>query len=331
MIGKTNIKNICVYGVGGVGGYFGGQLCRGLLSPHHRQDNEYRVYFVARGRHYEEIRSGGLTLDAEGQGKVKIKPYAAVNAVALIPPADIYIICTKSYDICAAVESIKDRLTKDTVILPLLNGINIYEKIRSVSHEGIVLPACVYIASYVEKPGTVRQQGPEGRIVFGRDPRNYSHTPNEILELFRSTGIRYQWVDDPYPLIYEKYMLICSFALVTARYGVTMGRVIEDSSLKNILVNIMLEIRSIAEKKGIKMSEDIIEKCIDVVKKYPADTKTSFQRDVEQMKEHNEGELYADTILRAGEELGIQTPFTRLVSSFETGGAKWADAGIQEV
>lgn len=316
---KTEIKNICIYGVGGVGGYFGGMLCRGLLKAHPKPDTEYRVYFVARGRHYEEIRSTGLTLQLEGQGEVKIRPYAVVNDVALIPPADIYIICTKSYDLCAAVEAIKDRLTKDTVILPLLNGINIYEKIRAVSHEGIVLPACVYIASYVERPGTVRQQGPEGRIVFGRDPRNYSHTPKEILELLGSAGILHEWVDNPYPLIYEKYMLICSFALVTAGYGVTMGRVLEDDALKSILLNVMQEIKSIAEKKGIKMSEGIIEKCIDVVRKYPADTKTSFQRDVEQMKEHNEGELYADTIIRAGEELGIATPFTRMVSNLRTG------------
>ncbi|QNU66257.1 2-dehydropantoate 2-reductase [Ruminiclostridium herbifermentans] len=312
------IINICIYGVGGVGGYFGGKLCQSMsASTHFIKDKDFRVYFVARGEHYKEIYSNGLTMHTEEQGEIIIKPYAVVNDASLIPPADIYIICTKSYDLCGAIESIKDKITNDTVILPLLNGIDIYERIRQVCDKGIVFPACVYIASYIDKPGVIKQTGPNGRIVFGRDPQNYSYIPYDLFKLFERAGIQFQWVDNPYPLIYEKYILICSFALVTAKFGVTMGRVIEDSYLLNILKNIMREIKSIADKKGINMSDNIIDDCIELVRKYPADTKTSYQRDIEQMKEHNEGELYANTIITLGESLNIDTPYTKLVANIE--------------
>jgi len=36
------IKNVCVYGIGGVGGYFGGRIAHIISSD---------VYFIGRGEH----------------------------------------------------------------------------------------------------------------------------------------------------------------------------------------------------------------------------------------------------------------------------------------
>jgi 2-dehydropantoate 2-reductase len=304
------IKNICVFGVGGVGGYFGGKICHALSLM---LGNDIKVFFVVRGKHLEEIRSNGLILNTGEHDGIICRPHAAVDDASLIPPCDLYLICTKNYDLNSAVKSIKDKVFNNTVVMPLLNGIDIYERIKEVHDKVIILPSCVYITSYIEKPGVVTQKGPGGKILFGRDPRKTSYYPEEIFSLFDSVGIEYKWFDDPYPSIWEKYILICSFALVTTRFNVSMGEILDDYELKRILINIMTEIKIIAQKKGIRVSDSIVEKCLKVVSNYPYDTKTSFQRDIEQIKEYNEGDLYGKTIIRLGKESSVLTPYTESV------------------
>ena len=43
---------------------------------------------------------------------------------------------------------------------------------------------------------------------------------------------------------------------------------------------------------------------------FPPETKTSFQRDVEQKDKKDECDLFSGTIIRLGQELGMTTPET---------------------
>ena len=56
---KYQINNICIFGVGGVGGVFGGKIAHALPQ---NKDTVRKVYFIARGAHLEEIKKNGLEL-----------------------------------------------------------------------------------------------------------------------------------------------------------------------------------------------------------------------------------------------------------------------------
>jgi len=45
--------NVCVVGVGGVGGYFGEKLAHAFSS---KPDSSVNIFFVARGKHLEAIK-----------------------------------------------------------------------------------------------------------------------------------------------------------------------------------------------------------------------------------------------------------------------------------
>ena len=52
------IKNICVFGMGGIGGYFGGRIA-------HKMNNDKlggEIYFIARGEHLKAIQGQWLKL-----------------------------------------------------------------------------------------------------------------------------------------------------------------------------------------------------------------------------------------------------------------------------
>ena len=105
-----------------------------------------------------------------------------------------------------------------TVIIPLLNGVDIVERIRAILDKGIVLPACLYLGTHIESPGVINQSGGNGIIIFGPDPKYPEYSGENVKAFFQKTGIKYEWYDDPLPKIWEKYMFIAAFGLVTALY-----------------------------------------------------------------------------------------------------------------
>ena len=195
-------------------------------------------------------------------------------------------------------------------MVPLLNGVDIYARIREDMTQGAVLPACVYIGTHIETYGQVTQQGGACKILLGRDPQRAESGPEPLFELFAQSGIQYAWFDDVAPEIWAKYIFIAAFGLVTASFDQTLGQVIESDPLRHYAFQVMGEIVALARKKRIDLPETIIPDTFQKGRAFPYETKTSFQRDFERADKPDERDLYGGTILRLGQQLGIATPAT---------------------
>jgi len=303
---ETKIQNILICGLGGVGGYFGGILANKITQL---GKEEYKTYFLARGPHLDIIKKDGLQLHTSDGEELICRPNLASDDINDFPAPDLCLICVKSYDLDDLIKDLNKNLSDNTVIIPLMNGIDIYDRIRKNLHKCIVLPSCVYIGSHVEKPGLIIQTGNPGFFNCGYDPNYPSVKPQIVLDFFNEFNIIMNWREDPYPAIWEKYILVASFALVAAHTGQTMGGIIyDDNNSLDMLRKIMKEIILIAEKKDIKFADNIIDNIIEFCKDYP-NVKPSYARDVEKNR-NNEGDLFGGTIIRLGKELGIPTPMT---------------------
>jgi len=307
----SNIKRVCIYGVGGVGGYFGGKIAHRINTT---EAMKYEIYFIARNEHLNLIKDNGITVITPAQTLVS-RPSLATNNINDIPNPDIFLICVKSYDLDEVVRTIIPKVNENTLVMPLLNGADIYQRIRGYLDGGIVLPACVFVGTHIEKSGVIKQDGGDGIILFGKDPNYQNFSPNNVIKFFEDMRIHYKWNENPFPAIWEKYIFIASFGLVTVYTGKTLGEILEDKESTELVQEIMTEIHSIAERKGIKLPENIIDTSIKKANKFPYETKTSYQRDVESKGNINEGDLYGGTIIRMGEVLGIPTPVTKLIYS----------------
>jgi 2-dehydropantoate 2-reductase len=302
--------NVCVIGVGGVGGYFGGKLAHTFSS---NPDSPVNIFFVARGKHLEAIKQNGLVLKSPEFGSIPCRPMLATERISDLPKIDLFLICVKGYDLMDVATSIRDQIKQNTVILPLLNGADIQERLRNKMKTGIILPACVYISSYVEEPGVVVQIGKPGKIIFGRDPEHPDYNPDELFRLFEKSSIVYEWKDDANPAIWEKYIFIAGFGLISARYNKTLGEILEGPSLKKEVIGIMNEIYSIALKRNIRLPDGVIDLSLRKAAMFPRDTQTSLQRDIHQRKGKSELELFSGTIIDLGKKLGIPTPTTKKI------------------
>ncbi|WP_223609456.1 ketopantoate reductase family protein [Chryseobacterium sp. OSA05B] len=301
-------KHIVVAGLGGVGGYFGFKI---------NQENEtaqkYKVTFIARSETYKKVKENGLVLLSPEHSVNHTHPDAIVQSVNEINDPDLVLICVKEYDLENICRQLKDTIGKDTILLPMMNGADIYERIRKIIPDHIILPTCLYVASHIKEKGVVEHKGKAGKMIVGRDPQHFSEDVNWIVDLLKESKIDLDFKDNSLTDIWTKYIFIASFGLVTAKHNSSIGTVCTNDEQKHEASEIMKEIKAIADKKGIVLDEDIIQKTFDKAAAFPFETPTSLQLDVNSGKKNNELELLGGAVLNFGKELDIVTPCTRKI------------------
>jgi len=299
--------NICFYGVGGVGGYYGT-----LLSRYLSETGKGNTYFIARGKHKDAIIEKGLLLKKEGGKEVLlVKPDYCIDDVRGLPVFDIVVVSVKGYDLDNAAREVGNIVDENSIILPLLNGADIYDRMRRHLKKGYILPACLYLGTHIESPGVIFQKGGSCQISIGKDPMYPEFYPEKLLGLFINADILINFFKDVNIEIWTKYIFIASFALVTAAYNKTIGEAADDEHLGALIKKIMQEINLIAKARKIKLPPDIVETSFSKARQFPFETKTSFQRDVELKGKHSEWDLFGGTVLRYADEFNIPANNTK--------------------
>ena len=222
------------------------------------------------------------------------------------------LLCVKGYDLDEAARQMAGHCDAQTAVVPLLNGVDVCERIRGTVTSGYVLPACALVGTHLERPGFVKQAGGDGLLFLGADPAHPEYVPEPLLHLLDRSGVAYRWFEDSRPAVWEKFVFISAFGLVTATSGKTVGEVLLDESAMRDITGIMDEVVGIAGLEGVDLPEDAIDVALAKAREFPFKTKTSLQRDVEAGRRH-EGDLFGGAIVRLSERHGLDAPSTRRV------------------
>jgi len=299
--------NICFFGVGGVGGYYGT-----LLSRYLDETGGGNTYFIARGAHKDAILENGLLLKKEGgKEEILIRPHSCTDSVDDLPVCDIVVVSVKGYDLERVSKDVSKITDKNSIILPLLNGADIYERMRPHLKNRYILPACLYLGTHIESPGVIFQKGGSCQISIGKDPLYPEFYPEKLMDLFKKANVLIKFFEDVNIEIWTKYIFIASFALVTATYNKTIGEVANDENLAILIKDIMREIESIANILKIKLPSNIVETSFSKANQFSFETKTSFQRDVETKGKQSEWDLFGGTVIRYAEKFNISVNNTK--------------------
>ena len=73
----------------------------------------------------------------------------------------------------------------------MMNGADIYDRIRKIIPDHMVLPSCVYVASHIKEKGIVEHKGKHGTLIFGRDPQNKSADIDWVVRLLEESNIKF--------------------------------------------------------------------------------------------------------------------------------------------
>lgn len=294
--------NILVAGIGGVGGFFGG-----LLAKQYENDEKVEVNFLARGAHLTAIREKGLKVLVRGESFIA-RPYIATDNPSEIGMADYIIISTKSYDLESVIHQLKPCINKDTIILPLLNGVDSKNIISKLLPENLILDGCVYIVSRLKETGVVENSGNIQSLYFGLD--NFEHKKLRLLEsIMIEAGIEVQNALQISSIIWTKFIFISPTASATSYFDQSIGTVLAEEDKFQFISILIKEIIQLAKAKKIMLSEDIYEKTFAVLQSMSYETTSSMHVDFQKKNGINELESLTNYVILEAKKYGVQTPF----------------------
>lgn len=299
---------IIIAGIGGVGGYFGG-----LLAKYYYQNENVIIDFFARGQHLEEIQKNGLKVIKSKNEFIAI-PNIATDNPKEIGIADLIIICTKSYDIETVIQQLSPCINKETVILPLLNGLDSKEKIKRVFPNNIVLEACVYIVSRLKQFGVVENSGNIQELYFGLD--NFPGDKLQLFEnIFSKANIEATYSNNISKIVWEKFIFLSPTATATSYYDKCIGEILEDKESFETLIGLIDEVMLIAKAKKIIVSDDIANQTLRMLKTLPFETTSSMHSDFKNKKDETELKSLTGYVLEEGLKYNIDTPNYKMIYS----------------
>ncbi|MFA5047317.1 MAG: 2-dehydropantoate 2-reductase [Paludibacter sp.] len=291
---------IVIVGLGGVGGYYGG-----LLAKQYAGNPEVEIYFVARGEHLKKIKENGLKLITD-KGTFQVHPTLATDNVSEIGIADYIIMTPKSYDLDSTVTQIQPMVGVNTVILPLLNGIDNSDRIRALLPGTEVWDGCVYIVARLNEPGVVENKGNVHRLNFG-----YKNQTNDRLvafeKLLKTAGIECAFNENILSVVWTKFFFISSTASLTSYFDVSFGALLTDEFRKTTLTGLLQELLQVANAEGAKIDRSVIDNIIHQLEKLPFDTTASMHSDFKAGK-NTELPTLTGIVIELGKKHGIATP-----------------------
>ncbi len=287
--------NIVIIGAGGVGGYFGGKLAKAGFD----------VTFIARGKHLEAIKNKGLHVKSI-QGDFTVHPKVTDNFKDIKHP-DLIILGVKSWQVLGVAEQLKSVIGPETIVLPLQNGADNADKLRTVLPKENVLAGLCKIVSKVEAPGVINHFSFEPEIVFGEYDNTKSERLQNIKSVFDQAGFKNTLSEDIHLDIWKKFLFIGVISGIGALTRAVFGVMREHEGIRKIIYDTAKEMVAIANAKGVGLTSQHIEMIIKVIDSLDYNTTASMQRDMMEGKP-SELENFNGYIVKQGKELGIETP-----------------------
>ena len=290
---------IVIIGIGGVGGYFGG-----YLAKKYDNSDKVEVIFVARGEHLKKIQEEGLKV-IQGAKKFIAKPTLAVENAADIGIADYILIATKTYHLEGALESVRPCVGPETVLLPLLNGVDAAEKISATFPASRVWNGCVYIIARLNEAGVVENSGNIQQLHFGRD----NETNPKLLEfdtLLREAEIESHLTQQISKIVWEKYIFISAIATATSYFDESIGMVLSEH--EQTFVNLIQEVSLVARARKISVDPEIETIVLNKTRNFPPKATSSMHSDFQNQKSQTELDALTGYVVLEGSRLGLATP-----------------------
>ncbi|MBZ9630000.1 2-dehydropantoate 2-reductase [Salegentibacter sp. LM13S] len=293
--------NILIFGIGGVGGYFGGKLAQAGFD----------VTMIARGKHLEAIKKNGLEVESIN-GNFKVKPNLVTDNLAEVPTPELVILGVKSWQIQEVAKQLKPIISAETMVVPLQNGANNVEKLQEILPKKNILAGLCHIVSFVEKPGKVKHVSFEPRITFGEIDNSKSERIQQLKSVFDKAEITNFNPENIQLDIWKKFLFIATISGLGGLTRVSIDKIRESEYLYDLLQKTAREIMLVARAKGIPLAEEHLEKVFELIQNQPQGTTASTQRDI-MAGRPSELENFNGFIVKEAEKLKISTPVNKMI------------------
>lgn len=282
------IEKVALLGAGAVGAYFIWGLTEKL------GDN---FCVIAKGERKKRLEKEGLIINGT-QYALTVKEPQEVKDI------DLLLVSSKQDALEDALEDIEGMVGENTTVISLLNGVNSEEIIGNAIGMEHMLYAIMRIASV--RKGNAITFSPEhtaGIFVGEKDRKEPTQRVLAVEELFRNTGIRYNFVENIILDMWTKYASNVAQNLPQAILGIGFGAYNDSAHMNHIAKCLWREVAEVANAKGIPLTKEFQLFC-----GVRPDARFSTLQDIDAGR-HTEIEMLAGEMIRMGKECGIDVPY----------------------
>jgi 2-dehydropantoate 2-reductase len=287
---------ISVIGGGAVGSYVAGLLAR----------HGDGVQLLTRGAHLDAIRSDGLSVRTPTESfSVAIDGTDDDNALV---GSEYALLTVKGYHLREIVPVIRLLAARGTTIVPLLNGVDIADRLvgfgvpRDRIIEGLITVSVVRTA-----PGTVECRSPIQRTTLGEASGEISTRAVLLGRALDEAGLPTRISREIRLDLWRKFAFLTSMAAACGLCRAPIGDVLSTAAGRELLTKALSEVIAVGRAVGVVWAADEEAKTRAALESLPADMKPSFLVDIENGRP-TEVDTLSGTIVRLGGEHDIETP-----------------------
>ena len=292
---------IAIMGSGGLGGYFGARLVQGGAD----------VHFVARGKHLEAMRAGGLRI--QGPQPIHVPKVNATHDPREIGVADVVMLCVKLWDTETAIEQIRPMVGPNTAIVSFQNGVLKDQYLRAAFDERQLMGGVGYVATTIGEPGVILQTGPMQRLLFGEFDGTRSARGEALLAACLAGGINAELSDNILREIWQKYVFLVALSGATTTIRKSLGPIRSNPQTRAFFLDVMREVVAVGRAHGVALSEDYADIRMKFAEELPADMTASMHHDLERGN-RLEVRWLSGGVVELGKAKGVPTPLNRAIS-----------------
>jgi len=304
---------VLVVGAGATGGYFGGRMLQAGRD----------VTFLVRPRRAAELASAGLVIKSP-KGDVTLRAPATVLAEGIKHPFDLVLLSCKAYDLEGAADSFAPAVGPDTMIVPLLNGMQHLDFLDARFGRAKVLGGLCAIAATVDAQRTIVHMGAFHSLAFGERDGGLTDRIRAAAEVIAGAGFDARASEHILHDMWEKWVLLATLASATCLMRAAVGDIVAAPGGRDLILALLEECRATAEAAGYPPRTPFLEQTRTTLTTPGSPFTASMLRDIE-----GNGPIEADHIIgdllrrrdasRAGPAAAsaLQTAYTHL-KSYET-------------
>ncbi|RJQ75195.1 2-dehydropantoate 2-reductase [Pseudonocardiaceae bacterium YIM PH 21723] len=282
---------VAVLGPGGVGGLLAALVARA----------GHRVICLAGEESSQVLRRDGIRLRSTQHGDFTARVEADTE---LREPVDLCLVTVKQTALAPALERVPPTVLGSGLVVPLLNGIEHPALLRQRYRPESVAPGVIRVEATRVAPGQIVQGSPFAEIDLASATvqRERLDAPAHMLT---AAGVPTRVQRDETATLWAKMSFLAPLALLTTRYGITLGGIRTDH--REELLTLLAETSALSRACGAPGDATSTLRMFDA---FPAETKSSMQRDAEAGRPL-ELDAIGGALLRAAEQHTVEVPLTR--------------------
>lgn len=290
---------ILALGAGAIGGYYGARYLQGGAG----------VTFLVRPKRAAQLAARGLVVRSE-LGDLRM-PVDAVERVTDADAFDVVLLTCKTYDLDSALDAIAPAVDGGAAILPLLNGLAVYDRLDARFGKEKVLGGAAYIATTLDPGGDIVHMGSGDKLVVGaRTSAQRSLAAGLHASIDKRFGIR-SCSDRIEQDLWDKWTLVCTAAAINSLMRGTVGEIMRTTHGRAVMEQAIDETRAIASAAGYALSDAVVGAMRTRLLDDRLEWAASMMRDIAQGAVRIEADGIVGDMLRRAIGFGIEAPILR--------------------